>query len=472
MYLCIYIYIYTCLHTHTHDDASSLVYRPTKTQTITCARTQKCKNAHASTRKHTYTCLLVHIAVYSPNDFCIHIYIYIYIYIYMYIYIYICIYWIYVIYIRHVILGSPAANNDSHTYEWVMPHIWMNRITHMKESWHTCHTWLLMTNHPWQPSYQQWHSMIVTHPNESCLPIWSIITYAFNNDSHMTHIQSCAHLYTYIQLHMNICIYIYIYICIYIHIFIIYLSNNGSHTWPMTHPTMKNPHMNESCLPIWSVIVHSFSMYSSNNDSHMTHPTMTITHDPWVVRQWQSHMIHESCLPIWSVIILSFIMYSSNNDSHMTHPTMTVTHDPWVVKQWQSHMIHEPCLIIWSVVTHSFIVYSSKNDSPMTHPMRVTHDSWQWQSHMTHKSSNVDSSTFEWVMSPYMISHRTLIHHRLIQQWQSHDSSDNDSHTWLMSHVSLYDQSSYIHSFIIYSSNNDSHAWLMSCRTIILTHMN
>ena len=77
-------------------------------------------------------------------------------------------------------------NESCHTYEWVMPHIWMSHITHMNES---CHTYEWVMSHIWMSP--------VTHMNESCHTphTYDDIT-SRTWRSHATHTHTHTHTHT------------------------------------------------------------------------------------------------------------------------------------------------------------------------------------------------------------------------------------------------------------------------------------
>jgi len=69
---------------------------------------------------------------------------------------------------RHIWMGH-------FTYEWVMSHIWMSRVTHMDESWHTYER---VIPHIWMSH--------VTHLNQSCHTYERVMSHIWT--SHVTHI--------------------------------------------------------------------------------------------------------------------------------------------------------------------------------------------------------------------------------------------------------------------------------------------
>ena len=78
------------------------------------------------------------------------------------------------------------VQNEYHTCEWVMSHIWMSHITHVNESYHTCE-WVIS---------RMWMSHI-THMNESCHTCEWVILHIW-----MSHVKQVAfeHLAHYISL--------------------------------------------------------------------------------------------------------------------------------------------------------------------------------------------------------------------------------------------------------------------------------
>jgi len=56
-------------------------------------------------------------------------------------------------------------NESCHTYEWVMPHIWMSHVTHINKS---CHTYEWVMSHIWMSHVTHINEAYHIDVNESC----------------------------------------------------------------------------------------------------------------------------------------------------------------------------------------------------------------------------------------------------------------------------------------------------------------
>ena len=117
-----------------------------------------------------------------------------------------------------------------HTYEWVMSHIWMSRVTHMTES---CHTYEWVVSHIWLSH--------VAHMNESLRLHEGVMSHI-----RMSHV-TCMNAFIYATWPIHMC-------DIESHIVSYrFINESKSHVW-MCHVAYMISHvaaMNESCHIQW-----------------------------------------------------------------------------------------------------------------------------------------------------------------------------------------------------------------------------
>jgi len=88
-------------------------------------------------------------------------------------------------------MSFSHANASWLTYEGVMSHVWMSRVTHMNESCHTCE-WVM--SHMWRSH--------VSHVNASCHTCEWVMSHMWV--SHVSHMNESCPTYEYVMSHARI----------------------------------------------------------------------------------------------------------------------------------------------------------------------------------------------------------------------------------------------------------------------------
>jgi len=255
------------------------------------------------------------------------------------------------------------VNESCHANEWVVSHIWMNHVTHMKIAWNSwvlichmctycacacacvCHIWMSHATNV-NESGHTWKMSHVTHINESCHTYKNMSELS---DSHVPHVQI-------------LCV-----VCMRVS-----RINESCHTcdWVMLHKWMSHrTHMNESChtheisSDLVGSHVHILCAHTCMCHIWMSHVTHVNVNESCHTYEWvMSHLKNESChtyewvmTHIWKYVGTRGFAYATCANTVCVRVCVCVTHEWDLSQMWMSQVTHEKWVMsqIWmSLVTH------------------------------------------------------------------------------------------------------------------------
>ena len=284
-------------------------------------------------------------------------------------------------------------NESSHTYEWVMSHIWVSPVTHMNESCHT-YEWI-MSHAGWQVA-QGIHRLAM---------------------SHVTHMNESCHMCEWVMPHIR-----------------------------MSHVT----HMNESCTTYEWVLSRAGWQQTQEiqrQDSVIQCPlTLSEKRSEWVMSHiWMSHVtsVSESCHTYEWVIRFSHSMsFDTLKKKVWVRHVTCVNGSCHVSHTWVSHVtyVNESCHTCEWVMSHIWMSREVQSLHVLWHcpkkGLSETCHMCEWvMSRVTHMSESCHIC--EWVMSHMWMSHVTYMN----ESWGSVTpcllTLFTKRNKWVMSHMRM-----------------------------------